>query len=72
MRGTSTEETLHTKETHEYLVAIHGYRVCVYRADNGRFSETRFNKAITIFRQKIRFCGVVYHHQNAIVEHRIK
>ena len=72
MRETSAEETLHAKEAYKRLAATHGARVCAYRAENVRFSYLPFKEGIRSYRQQIRFCGVGSHHQNAIVELRIK
>jgi hypothetical protein len=43
-----------------------------YRADNGRFANTGFQKAVKEANQNITFCAVGVHHQNGIVERRIK
>ena len=72
MRVTSAEETLWVKEAYERLASIHRARVYAYRADNGRFTEPLFNEAVQTFRKYIIYCGVGSHHQNAIVEPRIK
>ena len=72
MRETFSDETLHAKEVYKRLAATHGARVCAYRAENVRFSYPPFKEVIRSCRQKIRFCGVVSHHHNAIVERRIK
>ena len=72
MRGTSSEETLQTKESHERLAATHRSRLCTYRSDNGRYSETLFKEAIQTCRQQISYYGVGSNHQNEIFERRIK
>ena len=72
MRGTLYEETLHSKEAYERLLATHRERICNYRADNGRFADTMFKESLQICRQKIIYFRVGYHQQNTIVEHRIK
>ena len=50
MRGTSYEETLHTKEAYERLASTHGARVCAYRYDNGIFTDT-------LFKESVHTCG---------------
>ena len=72
MRGTSSEKTLQANEAYGHLSATHGYRVCTYRPDNGRFSEPLFKEEFHTYGQHISYCGVGYHHQNAIDEHRVK
>ena len=46
MRGTSSEETIYTKEAYKRLAATHGDRVCAYRADNGRFTDPQFKETV--------------------------
>ena len=72
MRGTSYEETLRAKEAYERLSATHRARVCAYRAYNGSLLDPLFKEEVQICGQKISYCGVGSHHQNAIVEFRIK
>ena len=72
MRGTQEEETLLSKEVYERLTLTHGARVYTYWVDNRRFAETLFKEAIQKCRQQMSYCGVGSHHQNAIVERRIK
>ena len=43
-----------------------------YHADNGHFAEPAFVKDCESKYQQLTFCGVGAHHQNAIVERRIK
>ena len=72
MRGGSSEETLWAKEACECLAATHGARVCAYRSDNGRLVDPLFKESVQTCGQNIICCGVGYHHQNAIVDRRIK
>ena len=72
MRGTSAEETLQDKESYKRLAATHGARVCVYRAGKGMLSYPLLEETIQNCGQDIIYCGVGFHHQNAILEHRIK
>ena len=72
MRGTSGEETHRVKGYYKRLAATHGARVCVYKAESGKFSELKFKETVQTFRKQIIYCGVVSHHKNVIVDHRIK
>ena len=72
MRGTSSEENPWTKDAYELLTAIHGDRVCSYRAGKGSFPDPLFKGVVQTCGQHIRYCGVRSNHQNAIVERRIK
>ena len=72
MRGTSAKATLRAKEAYERLKTTHGDRVCAYRADNRRFVDPLLKEESKKFRQHTRYCGVGSHHQNEIVERRIK
>ena len=72
MRGASYKEILQTKESYEHLSATHKSRVCAYRADNEIFTEPLIKEALHTCRQEIRYCRGGSHHQNTIVEHRIK
>ena len=56
MRGNSAEETLWAKEAYEILAATHEARVCVYRADNGRFSDTQLKETVQTYGQHIIYC----------------
>jgi hypothetical protein len=49
-----------------------GISIASYRADNGCFADAGFQKAIKDANQSITFCAVGAHHQNGIVEQRIK
>ena len=72
MRGTSSEENFQAKEDYESLLVTHGNRVYTYRSDSRIFSEYLFKETIHTCGKHISYCGVVYNHQNTIVEHRIK
>jgi hypothetical protein len=41
-------------------------------ADNGRFADSGFKQAVKDCNQKITYCAVGAHHQNGIVEKRMK
>ena len=72
MRDLTLSETLLAKTSFERHSAEGGVDIKAYRADNGRFSDKGFRDAINQCIQKIMFCGVGAHHQNGIVERKIK
>ena len=72
MASTSSEETLASKVAYERVAAAHGVKVQAYHADNLRFNDSNFRKACVVAGQKLSFCGVGAHHQNAIAEAKIK
>ena len=72
MRVTSTEETLQSKEAYKRLTDTHKYRLCTLREDNGRFSDPLLKELFQTCRQNISKYVVVSHHQNKVVDHRIK
>ena len=69
---TIQEETLAGKSDLEIWSATFGFKIHRYHTDNGRFYEQLFRSEIEDSYQIITFCGVVYHHQNAIVKRKIK
>ena len=72
MRELTLEETLLAKKAFEKLVAQRGKSVKRYHADNGRYADKGFLEDINSKDQTITFCGVGAHHQNGIVERRIR
>ena len=70
IRGTLAEEIIQAKEAYGCLLATHGTRVYTYRENNRIFSYPLFKKTVQTCVQKKIYCGVVYHHQNTIVELR--
>ena len=72
MRDLSLDETLLAKTSFERLANDGGISIKSYRADNGRFADKGFHSAIKECNQTITFCGVGGHHQNGIVERKIK
>jgi hypothetical protein len=71
-KSTNAEETLAAKISFERYAERHGVKVQAYQADNGRFAETTFMKAIKDAGQTITFCGVNAHFQNGVAERRIR
>ena len=72
MRDLGLDETLLAKSAFERHANEGGISIESYRADNGRFADAGFQKAIKDANQSITFCAVGAHHQNGIVERRIK
>ena len=72
MRNLTLDETLLAKTSFERHAQNGGVRIKAYRADNGRFADQGFRDALNECNQKITFCAVGAHHQNGIVERRIK
>ena len=72
MRSTSQEETLKAKAACERKMKEFDINIEQHHADNGRFAETAFRENIINNGQSISFCAVGAHHQNGIIENRIK
>ena len=72
MRITIQEENLAGKSAFERWADTFGVKIKGYHADNGRFSKQAFRSEIEDTNQNITFCGVGYHHQNAIFERKIQ
>ena len=60
------------KKSFERLANDGGVAIKSYRADNGRFADKLFHDAVQYSNQTIRICAVGDHHQNGIVERKIK
>ena len=72
MRDLTLDETLLAKTAFERHVLSGGVASASYHADNGRFADKGFHDSILAAYQKITFCTVGAHHQNGIVERKIK
>jgi len=72
MRDLTLDETLLAKTSFERLAKDGGVRIKAYRADNGRFADKGFRDSVEECNQQITYCAVGAHHQNGIVERRIK
>ena len=70
--GTTSQATLDSKLAYERVAAAHGVKVKAYHADNLRFNDTKFTGSCINAGQQMSYCGVGAHHQNAVVESRIK
>ena len=72
MRIIIQDKKLAGKSAFEIWADTFGVKVKIYHADNGQFSEQPFRSSIEDANQTITFCGVGYHHQNAIFEIKIQ
>ena len=72
MRDLTLDETLLAKTSFEQHANEGGVNIDSYRADNGRFADSGFQQAVKDCNQKITDCAVGAHHQNGIVERRLK
>ena len=70
--GFSSSETIRAKQNFEKFSLNHGVIVDSYLADNGVFKANAFVQHINIHNQKLKFCGVNAHHQNAVAERSIR
>ena len=72
MRDITLDETLLAKTSFKHLANDGGVTIKSCRADNGRFAEKGFHSKVQESNQNITFCAVGIHHQNGIVERKIK
>ena len=72
IRDLTLDETLLAKTSFERHAQDGGVPIKAYRADNGRFADQGFKDAIHASSQQITYCAVGAHHQNGIVEQKIK
>ena len=72
MRDLSLTKTLIAKSAMEKVMAYAGRTIKHYHKNNGRFSDNGFIDAVNGKDQKITFCGVDAHHQNVIMENKIR
>ena len=70
--GFSASESIRAKHNFEKLAFDHGILIQEYLADNGAFKAKDFVRHIHNQNQKINYCGVNAHHQNAIAERNIR
>jgi hypothetical protein len=66
------DSTLDAKLDYERKLSTFGVNIAGYHADNGRFADAAWKDSCQALNQKIQFCGVGSHHQNGIVERRIR
>lgn len=72
MKALTLEETLEAKKSWEILLYQAGHVAKHYHADNGRFADRDFKAHCDERNQSLSFCAVGAHHQNGIVEGKIK
>ena len=65
-------ETLKSKQAYERVAKSYGVLVKSSHANNFRFNDKSFSGDLLKGGQTITFCGVGAHHQNAVVESKIK
>ena len=66
------DKTLLAKTSFERFANDGGVAIKAYRNHNGLFADKGFHDAAQDSNQTITFCAVVGHHQNVIVERKIK
>eukprot|EP00804_Cyclotella_cryptica_P006358 CCRYP_010171-RA/>CCRYP_010171-RA protein AED:0.34 eAED:0.25 QI:0/0/0/1/0/0/2/0/539 len=72
MRDLGIDSTLAAKQEFENRCATKGIKIEQYHAENGQFADPAWKEDCKLKNQKLTFCGVGAHHQNAIVERKIK
>ena len=60
----TVEDTIKAKVAFEAYAWSHGVKIKYYHADNERFADQNFLKAIETENQTISFCAAYAHHQN--------
>eukprot|EP00985_Skeletonema_marinoi_P024977 scaffold17903_cov132-Skeletonema_marinoi.AAC.1 len=58
MKTFTIEETLSAKKAFEKIVGMSGNDVKSYRADNGRFADTKWQQSCETLNQELTLCGV--------------
>lgn len=71
-RNSSSAETLKAKLEFERLSLSFGVKILRYHTDNGRFVDHAWMNDATAKSQRMSMCGVNAHHQNGVVERRIR
>eukprot|EP00984_Skeletonema_dohrnii_P034934 scaffold34438_cov244-Skeletonema_dohrnii-CCMP3373.AAC.1 len=68
MKNFTIEETLSAKKAFERIFTLAGHEVKAYRADNGRFADSKWHESCNLLNQELTFCGVGNHRQNGKIE----
>ena len=68
----TSQDTLTAKQAFEAYARDHGVKIQHYHADNGRFVDNMWQESINKAGQTMTLCGVNAHHQNGVVEKRIR
>lgn len=72
MKNFTIEETLAAKKAFERIFSSANHDVKAYRADNGRFADSRWQESCEKLGQDLTFCGVGNHRQNGKIEAKNK
>ena len=72
MKNFSIEETLSAKKAFEKIFSGADCEVRSYRADNGRFADSKWQESCDKLGQGLTFCGVGNHRQNGKIEAKNK
>ena len=72
MMDLTAESTLAAKKEFEHRCAVWGVKVEHYLTHNGIFAEPAWINECKRCKQDLTFCGVGVHHQNGILESKIK
>ena len=70
--STNAEETVKAKKAFEAYSNSVGVKILHYHCDNGRFADKVFLAAVKDEKQTVSYYGVNAHHQNGIVEKKIR
>ena len=70
--GTTSQQTLDSKHAYERITSANRVTVKSYRADNFQFNSRNFRGDCVKGGQQLTLCGVGVHHQNGVVESKIK
>ena len=70
--GTTRQATLESKLANGRVAAAHGVKIKSYHADSLRFTDNSFKGSCISAGQHLSYCGVGAHHQNVVVESKIK
>ena len=72
MKNFTIEETLSAKKAFEKIFSSAEHEVKSYRADNGRFADSKWQESCDRLGQELSFCGVGNHRQNGKIEAKNK
>ena len=71
-KSLTSDKTVEAKKAFKAYACKHGVIIQHYHADNGRFADNAFLRAIAEGGQMISYCGVNAHFQNGIAEKQIR
>ena len=70
--GTTSAQTIASKHAYERIAQQHQVKIKAYHADNLRFNDNTFRGDCINSKQRLTFCGVGAHHQNAVADSKVK